>query len=405
MNTSFIKLGLALAVVMLTGCSTSNTKILFEKRPEGAAPIAQRQKSVILPAQVEPKPIVAAALPSVLALTSTTTDRQFKSLQPFKKFKKGEGQGVAREYVPRSKGAIVKLFRDKERAKRELRVTCEVLVQQMAEIHNLPFEGCEGAVAAMKSKDFKVVPCKDSFFAGTNALAVTDPHGKTWGTWNRSCYKGERVLTYKGKPILSTTCMNVVVPQSAAIPTMTASVQKDSEAGDCAEIHFPTRRESRVTIAFMGDQDAIADEKACLARNNWNWADGSENKAHFSKAEEVLRKKLVLIKAFSTPASGNYTLYVPREFLNSSVLSCLVPERGAPMPTGFAGSPYDPKQAIAYNNGVMRWMRESYADFLCVDAPSYSSQGVAKVYYSQKEVPPETRHPLYYPDMGTSLFY
>ncbi|MBI4088695.1 hypothetical protein HY415_01215 [Candidatus Kaiserbacteria bacterium] len=142
------------------------------------------------------------------------------SLQPFQKFGRGEGLGMAYEYWNRSKEQLVALLRDRGLAKKQLRVSCEVLVRQMAEGNPmLPFEGCEGAAAAIeRDPDFAVVPCRDEMYQ-KNSLVVTNHNGSRFGAWRRKCLANEKVLTYKGEPVISVKCLNPVILASVVPPS------------------------------------------------------------------------------------------------------------------------------------------------------------------------------------------
>lgn len=154
-----------------------------------------------------------AALGNV-ANAESVSPKSFQSLQPFKSFPKGEGEGVAYRYDSRNKAQFVALLRDKNLAKREMRVSCDVLVRQMMEGHKtLPFEGCEGTAAAIENNgDFTVVACRDEMFQRENWLAVTNENGSAFGIWHRQCLSNEQVLTYKGQPLISLTCLNAAIP-------------------------------------------------------------------------------------------------------------------------------------------------------------------------------------------------
>lgn len=166
--------------------------------------------------------IVAASLALAMAASANVAQaveiapNAYKSLQPFERFARGEGEGVAYRYVPRTVADLVALMRDKVLAKKEMRVPCEVLVQQMKEGHTgLPFEGCEGTAAAIEhDNDFTIAACSDEMFRRDNYLTVTNQDGSAWGVWHRSCLKDEQVLVYKGRPIMSLTCLNVAIPAS-----------------------------------------------------------------------------------------------------------------------------------------------------------------------------------------------
>lgn len=145
----------------------------------------------------------------------------FSSLQPFRTFGNGEGHGVAYRYVDRSKADFVRLLRDAKLAKKEMRLTCQQLVRQMADAHKLPYEGCEGAAAAIeKDDDYQVVACTNDMFKRDNWLVVTNSSGTAFGAWPRECLPGEQVLTYKSKPIVSLKCLNVAIPIAIQSPVV-----------------------------------------------------------------------------------------------------------------------------------------------------------------------------------------
>lgn len=197
---------LALAIAALVGCSTMMKQPVPSAAPVASiAPVATVQAIKSEPVRALPQASRPAKEPSA-----------YSSLQPFKKFKKGEGEGVAIEYKSRTKAQFIALLRDKKLAKQEMRVSCETLVRQMAEVHNLPFEGCEGAAAAIASDDYQVVACKDEMFQRDNWLTVTNPKATEWGAWHRKCLPGERVLAYKGISLISVLCLNVAIPVTQA---------------------------------------------------------------------------------------------------------------------------------------------------------------------------------------------
>jgi hypothetical protein len=157
-----------------------------------------------------------------------------KSLQPFTHFVPGDGHGVALKYSPRSKEQFVALLRDKARAQKEMRVSCETLVRQMVEAHpELPFEGCEGAATAIEhDSNFSVVACQDSMFS-KNFLTVTNQKATAWGVWHRACLPKEQVLVYKDQPLVSTMCLNVVVPSSLTPPKQKMVAQAKEVSAAC----------------------------------------------------------------------------------------------------------------------------------------------------------------------------
>ncbi len=136
------------------------------------------------------------------------------SFSPVREFASGEGEGYARSYVDREKADIVRILRDPVFARQEMRVSCETLVQQLMQVHpELPFEGCEGAAAAIeRDLAFEVLDCDSAMFTTRNSIAVTNRDGTAFGAWNRACMRGEKVLAYKGKEIISLTCLNPVIP-------------------------------------------------------------------------------------------------------------------------------------------------------------------------------------------------
>ncbi len=159
--------------------------------------------------------LLALAFATLANLASAATPpSDLKSMQPFQRFAKGAGEGYALEYAPRNKAQFAALLRGD---KKKLRVPCEVIVRQMVEAHpGLPFEGCEGAAAAIeKGDDFAVVACQDQMLQRGNLLAVTNKDGSAFGAWHRACLPGEMVLTYKGQSIVSTTCGNPLIPVAA----------------------------------------------------------------------------------------------------------------------------------------------------------------------------------------------
>ena len=212
MRTIVVVLALAVALV---GCGTTPHRAVPGVTFEKVAPAATVQAVKTTP---EPK---QTALPS--ASRPVKEPSAYASLQPFKKFKKGEGEGVAYEYKPRTKAQIIALLRDSKLAKKEMRVTCDVLVRQMVEAHpGLPFEGCEGAAAAIAGDDYQVIVCKDEMFQRDNWLTVTNAKGTAWGVWHRKCLPNEKVLAYKGVPLISTTCLNVDIPIRPQAPPQPA---------------------------------------------------------------------------------------------------------------------------------------------------------------------------------------
>ncbi len=231
----------------------------------GCATTAQKQAEAVKAAKADPTPavVVQTAKPAVAPAAPSASDpapagakapSAMSSLQPFKKFGKGAGEGVAKEYKPRSKEQLAALLRDKKLAAKEMRVSCDVLVRQMAEAHpGLPFEGCEGAAAAIAGDaNFSIVPCKDGMFLKDNLLTVTDAKGASWGVWHRKCQPKEQVLVYKGQPLMSTTCLNV------AIPVVTQQAAAPATAADTAQRATPPKvhafSQYALQINFMADR-------------------------------------------------------------------------------------------------------------------------------------------------------
>lgn len=217
MKTIVAVLALAFAALAI-GCGGT----LPQRAPSVTTQMPPRPPVVKPPAVVTPavppsKPAaVASTKPAaVVQATSPVQPSAFKSLQPFKQFAKGAGYGMARVYKPRTKAQFVALLRDSK----QLRVSCERLVRQMAEVHGLPFENCEGAAAEIaRNSDYVVVACRSGMFDRDNQLSVTNDKGSDFGVWSRACLAGETVLVYKNKPIASTMCANVTIPSAVPAP-------------------------------------------------------------------------------------------------------------------------------------------------------------------------------------------
>lgn len=167
--------------------------------------------------------LLASALVASADSAFAITPSSMSSMQPFQEFAPGTGEGYARTYKDRSKADFVAILRDPTLASAEMRVDCGKLVSQMAEGHDLPFEGCEGAANAIESDDaYAVVACEDAVFS-RSYVSVTNREGTGFGVWprTRACYRGEKVLTYNGKYVLSLRCLNPVFPgevRKAAVP-------------------------------------------------------------------------------------------------------------------------------------------------------------------------------------------
>lgn len=144
--------------------------------------------------------------------------RDMKSLQPFTTFAAGEGEGMARLYKSRDKGEFIDLLRN---PRREMRIPCGRFVAQIVEAHpglTIPLESCSALASVIEaSKDFDVVACQHQMFLVDNWLTVTNEDGTAFGVWHRKCYDEEKVLTYKGQPVASTTCLNATIPVTARV--------------------------------------------------------------------------------------------------------------------------------------------------------------------------------------------
>src|SRR3989344_1563090 len=124
---------LALAIAALAGCGSMAQKA----NPSVSTSVQQPTQSVAKPVVDEDKQatVVPTSTASVAPAMVHVSPSSFSSLQPFKQFAKGAGHGMARVYRPRTKAEFVALMRNSK----QLRVSCEQLVRQMAEIHTLPF--------------------------------------------------------------------------------------------------------------------------------------------------------------------------------------------------------------------------------------------------------------------------
>ncbi len=164
--------------------------------------------------------LLACLLP--LSVLGADAASQLASFQPYTQFASGAGEGYANRYRERTKEEFVSILRDPGAAVGEMRVSCEVLVRQMTEAHpdlELPYEGCEGAAAHIESNpDYAVIDCSARY-----VLAVTNETGTEFGTWSRDCYQGEKILTYKGKAILSLTCLNPIMDSAVTRPAQLAA--------------------------------------------------------------------------------------------------------------------------------------------------------------------------------------
>lgn len=319
-----------------------------------------------------------------------TAPSAFKSLQPFTQFAKGEGEGIAYRYVARTKAQFVALLRDKGLAKKEMRVTCEVLVRQMAEANKaLPFEGCEGAAAAIeRDNDFTVVACRNEMFQRNNLLVVTNQRGSAFGTWHRRCIVGERVLVYKGQPLISLTCLNVAIPVSkppAPAPELV-----------CAEIHFFARAGDTVTRNAVAGGTPFYDDCFAIKKVGENefhspWRDDCASEhCTFAASQAFLKKKVWMLASYELK-TGEYILRVPMSFTqkDSPYVTILCLERTKmswPVrPTGV----YTQAQVDEYTKQSAQW-NAGHSDSVNVWWNAYHPiNGVptAIIHYTPREVP------------------
>lgn len=211
--------------VLLTGCAQMGGQT--KEAPAKPAPQAEAPKPALATSAPAPAPIILqprmvtpppAATPRMIEREVSTTQvvptkpETFRSLQPFRNL--GSGEGIAKSYKSRTKAEIIALLRDPVRFAREMRVPCETWVSQIAEAHpGIPFEGCEGAAKAIASDDFQVVACRDEMTLVDNWVVLTNK-GSSFNTWNRTCYTGETMLTWKGKITVSTMCFNPLIPKT-----------------------------------------------------------------------------------------------------------------------------------------------------------------------------------------------
>jgi hypothetical protein len=180
-----------------------------------------------------PVPVQTSAPPKAVVMSK---NNPYQSLEPYRSFGKGEGEGVAYRYVNRTKAQLVALLRNPALWKKEFRVPCEVIVRQLAEIHNLPFEGCEGAAAAIeRDPDFSVIACKSDGLR----LVVYAKDGRSFGSWHRTCLAGEHMLAYKNVPVLSLTCLNPTLRPPTRVVTA-ALPPTVPPKGPCYTISFNT---------------------------------------------------------------------------------------------------------------------------------------------------------------------
>lgn len=214
-------IAVAALTAILAGCATQAP--VREAKPQAvpakpaAAPAAAPAAPTTATAPAAPAPVAAPAATTRM-VQETMSPQTLASLQPFQTFGKGAGEGFARTYKPRTKADLVALLRDKARWNKEMRVSCARFVQQVAEANRLPWEGCAGAAAAIeRDPDYAAVACRNEMFQRDNWLVVTNERGNAFGVWHRDCLPGEQVLTYRGVPVASTTCMNGAVPTTRLV--------------------------------------------------------------------------------------------------------------------------------------------------------------------------------------------
>lgn len=329
MKNIVVVLALAIAASLLVGCGglpnrgeqtqVSSPSSVVQPPPPAASQAVQPVQRLVA------KAIVAAQPPVVR--TGPASPNSFASLQPFKQFAKGAGEGIAHEYKPRTKAQFVALLRNKQLAKKEMRVTCDVLVRQMMEAHpGLPFEGCEGAAAAIENdNDFTVAVCRNEMFQRKNFLTVTNEKGSAFGIWHRKCLQNEQVLVYKGQPLISLTCLNVAIP---------VFIPPTPPKHACAEINFFARAGDTVARNAVGGGTAFGDD--CFAikkvgeaefRAPWKDSCASEH-CTFAASEAFLHKKMWMLASYELE-EGEYVLRVPASFAekNSPYVTILCLER------------------------------------------------------------------------------
>lgn len=308
-------------VTLLGGCASVKGVIHTATAPEATPPVqTSTDAKVAAVASVAQVPVTKVA-----AAPHTS----------FETFKKGEGEGIAYQYVSRNKDDFVALLRDAKRAKKEMRVTCDVIVAQMMEAHpGLPFEGCEGAAAAIKADaNFTAEKCHDSMFEKEAKLIVTDKDGKKFGQWHRKCYVGEKVLTYKGTPLISLMCLNVAFPvrMSTPVPLVgddacTALVptvfrvniwQKDA-------INLPGVRET-IAIEAASPKDAyFASERLSRKHGKMLREKGTRSVQTHSLSINLLKSDGGgVVSLFNGPVTGQVTLPVPEGMKQRDVIQVI----------------------------------------------------------------------------------
>lgn len=390
-----LMLGSGLVALLLAGCASvpnqgsvvAPLEPIVVQRPLMIAPLAAEVK----PVQVQLRPVALTSAPAPLFTAKSGSPSSYTSLQPFQAFARGAGEGFAYEYRPRTKAQFVALLRNPTLAKKEMRVTCDVLVRQMMEGHpTLPFEGCEGAAATIeRDSDFAVVSCKDAMFArGSNWLVVTNQKGSAFGMWHRKCLVGEQVLVYKGQPLISLTCLNPVVPVEQLAPPKQA----------CVYVPFTvTGRETVGRFALVGPSE-ISPNDDCLALKvpgkgfvRW-WKDKcADVHCDFSAPAQVIGQRIRALGSEDLEP-GEYVLRLPAYVAaqGSQYVTLLCVERvRMPWPEMPQGQ-YTAAQRDAYIQQRDRWI-EGHSDTTGVrwhDYRSANGRTEARVYYAQTDVPP-----------------
>lgn len=227
---------------------------------------------------------------SVLA-GSESYPSKMDSFQPFQKFGRGEGKGYAYSYHNRSKEELVSILRNTDVAKKEMRVSCETLVRQMAEVNqDLPFESCEGAASAIESDAYTIEECGE--YLNSNALAITNENGSRFGVWSRRCLSGEKVLVHGGKPLLSLLCLNTMTQYEPLVIPITKGRPQSLEWRSATQV---TQREAtcsnKAIELHVWDSPAqdvcaiVGGSKRCVREfiGNRPRPDGSDDKTYKSE--------------------------------------------------------------------------------------------------------------------------
>lgn len=351
--------------------------------------------------------LALATRANVVLGAEVTASSAFKSLQPFKQFARGAGEGVAYQYKPRTKAQFIALLRDKHLAKREMRVACNVLVRQMTEGHKaLPFEGCEGAAAVIERDEFAVVACRDEMFQRDNWLAVTNKNGSAWGAWHRTCLPNEKVLVYKNEPLISLTCLNVAIPVAAPKP---ATSPVTAATPGCVEVHFTTKPvDSFVRIPIFASSDPGIAKDACTGVKRPGdtafapllnevcprvpaWV------CDFSRSERITGRKVVVMGSYATKP-GNHVVRLPAYFASQSYITGFALIRGDDSYPTLVDRPTF-LQAEEYGVKRRSWLVQHSTDVIGVRQFDYSPGGVAVIRYAQGDARTGEAD-LYFPPYG-----